>query len=64
LLFAAVSAELPAPGSYVVYSVGACSAIISPAYVPGPLSSAKEYNVLAFHAWYLRALGSLQATQT
>ena len=30
----------------------------SPGYVPGPLSPAKEYNVMAFHAWYLRTLGS------
>jgi phenylpropionate dioxygenase-like ring-hydroxylating dioxygenase large terminal subunit len=30
--------------------------VCSPAYVPGPLSPAKEYNVMAFHACYLRAL--------
>ena len=30
--------------------------ISSPAYRPGPLSPAKEYNVIGFHAWYLRAL--------
>jgi len=29
----------------------------SPAYLPGPLSAAKEYNVASFHAWYLRWLG-------
>jgi glycine betaine catabolism A len=28
----------------------------SPAYLPGPLSPAKEYNVMSFHAWYLRTL--------
>ncbi|HXW47294.1 MAG TPA: aromatic ring-hydroxylating dioxygenase subunit alpha [Streptosporangiaceae bacterium] len=32
----------------------------SPAYLPGPLSPAKEYNVMAFHAWYQRALASPQ----
>jgi glycine betaine catabolism A len=32
----------------------------SPAYVPGPLSAVKEYNVMGFHAWYLRALGEPQ----
>ena len=30
--------------------------VSSPAYVPGPLSLVKEYNVMAFHAWYLREL--------
>jgi len=28
----------------------------SRAYTPGPLSAAKEYNVVNFHAWYLRSL--------
>jgi hypothetical protein len=30
--------------------------------VPGPLSTVKEYNVMGFHAWYLRALGVTPAT--
>ncbi len=36
----------------------------SPGYVPGPLSPVKEYNVMAFHAWYLRALGGPDAANT
>jgi Rieske 2Fe-2S family protein len=33
----------------------------SPAYIPGPYSPSREYNVAAFVEWYLTRMGAERA---